>query len=168
MLSARMNNHIPDHEAHSMKLAHINLVARDAQALAAFYIDVMKCELLRSPRTLSGEKVSRGNGLADSEILSIWLKFPGIEHPFLEIHQHKVIHPRERPRVNEPGFGHLSFEVHDLAQAISDIIQAGGSQIAGTTDFGTPGKPRLIVYLRDPEGNVLELEQSGSAQGLPQ
>ena len=143
-----------------MKLAHINLVARDADALAAFYVNVLKCEPLREPRMLSGEKVSRGNGIENSEIYSIWLKFPALDRPFLEIHEHKVMHDRGQPRVNEPGLGHLSFQMGDIRAVLSEIIQAGGSQIGDITDFGMKDKPYLIVYARDPEGNILELEQA--------
>lgn len=39
------------------------------------------------------------------------------------------------------------------------IASAGGAQIGEVTDFGTADKPFLIAYARDPEGNVLELEQ---------
>jgi predicted enzyme related to lactoylglutathione lyase len=52
--------------------------------------------------------------------------------------------------------------VDDIGNTISDIVEAGGSQIGEITDFGTPQKPYLIVYARDPEGNVLELEQMGA------
>ncbi len=145
-----------------MKLAHINLVARNAETLAAFYMNVLKCELLRAPKMLSGEKVSRGNGLLNSEIYTIWLKFPELERPFLEIHEHTVTHQRDQPKVNEPGFGHLSFQMEDISGTLSKIIQAGGAQIGQITDFGTPDKPYLIAYARDPEGNVLELEQSSN------
>ncbi|WP_429807425.1 VOC family protein [Ensifer sp. B1-9] len=148
-----------------MKLAHINLVARDADALAAFYVNVLKCELLREPRMLSGEKVSKGNGIANCEIYTIWLKFPAIDRPFLEIHEHKIMHDRSQPRVNEPGLGHLSFQMEDIRVALSAIIQAGGSQIGEITDFGTEDKPYLIAYARDPEGNVLELEQTRNEPG---
>lgn len=143
-----------------MKLAHINLVARNAEALASFYINVLKCEHLRAPKVLSGEKVSRGNGVANSEIYSIWLKFPELDRPFLEIHQHNATFDREPPRVNEPGFGHLAFQMKDISGILSQIIQAGGAQIGEITDFGTAEKPFLIAYARDPEGNVLELEQT--------
>ncbi|WP_261324945.1 VOC family protein [Rhizobium leguminosarum] len=142
-----------------MRLAHINLVARDAEALAAFYVKVMKCDVLREPKTLSGGKVSRGNGLSNCEIRTIWLKFPELERPFLEIHEHTVTHHRARPRVNEPGFGHSAFQMEDISDTLSNIIQAGGAQIGQITDFGTPEMPYLIAYARDPEGNVLELEQ---------
>lgn len=143
-----------------MRLAHINLVARDAEALAAFYVNVMKCDVLREQETLSGEKVGRGNGLSNPEIRSIWLKFPQLEWPFLEIHEHKVVHHRNQPRVNEPGFGHLAFQMEDIGIVLSKIIEAGGLQIGQVTDFGTPESPYLIAYARDPEGNVLELEQT--------
>lgn len=144
----------------AMRLTHINLVARDAEALAEFYVNIMKCDVLRGPMTLSGEKVSRGNGLSNSKIRTIWLKFPELEHPFLEIHEHTVTHHRDQPRVNEPGFGHLAFQIEDIGDTLSSIIQAGGTQIGKITDFGTPERPYLIAYARDPEGNVLELEQS--------
>ncbi|HEV7306467.1 VOC family protein [Ensifer sp.] len=144
-----------------MKLAHINLVARNADALAAFYVTVLKCEPLREPRTLSGQKVGRGNGLANCEIYSIWLKFPALDSPFLEIHEYKVMHDRDQPRVNEPGLGHLSFQMDDIRVVLSAIIRAGGSQIGEITDFGSKDQPYLIAYARDPEGNILELEQAG-------
>ncbi|NNU62942.1 VOC family protein [Ochrobactrum soli] len=143
-----------------MKLAHINLVARNAKTLAAFYINVMKCEPFREPKILSGDKVSRGNGLPNSEIYSIWLKFPKLDFPFLEIHQHKITLQRSLPKVNEPGYGHLSFHTENIDEALSDVIRYGGVQIGQITNFGTAEKPYLIAYACDPEGNFLELEQA--------
>ncbi len=142
-----------------MKLAHISLVARDADRLAAFYRDVFGCENHRVPVVLLNARVSRGNGLPNSEIYSIWLKFPNLEQPFLEIHQYKVTHDRPQPRVNEPGFAHLSFETDDINAALAATIDAGGAPLGEVTDFGSDDSPFLIVYLRDPEGNILELEQ---------
>ncbi|WP_026617501.1 VOC family protein [Ensifer aridi] len=142
-----------------MKLTHTNLVARGADTLARFYVDVFKCEYLREPKVLSGEKVSRGNGLPNSEIYSMWLKLPGCHAPFLEIHEHKVTHDGKQPRVNEPGFGHLSFQMGDINAVLLAIMEAGGARVGEITDFGSTDKPSLIAYARDPEGNILELEQ---------
>ncbi|PZU88391.1 MAG: glyoxalase [Chelatococcus sp.] len=146
-----------------MKLTHINVVARKADALAGFYRKVFELEFLREPRTLSGEKVSRGNGLADAVIRSVWLSLPGTQAPFLEIHEHETTHDRGPPQVNEPGFGHLAFEVDDIGGTLAAIVEAGGTQLGEITDFGSDDKPLLIVYARDPEGNILELEQSSAA-----
>jgi len=151
--------------ANLMKLNHINVVARDAEALAGFYRKVFSLELLRGPTTISGEKVSRGNGLPNSAIRSVWLKLPGSGAPFLEIHQHEVTHDRAQPRVNEPGFSHLSFEVCDIGRTLTAIAEAGGGQVGEVTDFGSADNPLLIVYARDSEGNILELEQFPATLG---
>lgn len=147
-------------ERRSVKLVHINIVARNADALAEFYKDAFGCEDRRPPTTLSGEEVSRGNGLSNSEIYSVWLTLPNFDTPFLEIHEHKDTHDRPRPTLNEPGFGHLSFEVENVRAALAAIIAAGGTALGEITDFGSADIPFLIVYVRDPEGNVLELEQA--------
>ncbi|MGO4173383.1 VOC family protein [Bosea sp. TAF32] len=146
-----------------MKLTHISVVARDADALAGFYRGVFKLELLREPTTLSGENVSRGNGLPNSVIRSVWLKLPGANAPFLEVHQYNTTHDRALPQVNKPGFSHLSFEVPDISGTLAAIVEAGGSQAGEITDFGSKDKPLLIVYARDLEGNILELEQFSAA-----
>jgi len=142
-----------------MKLVHINLVARDAKTLAAFYVHVFKCVNLREPKMLSGEMVSRGNGLPNSEIYSIWLGLPNCDAPFLEIHEHKIVHDRAQPKVNEPGFGHLSFQVENISTTLLAICEAGGVGVGEVINFGSTEEPFLIVYTRDPEGNILELEQ---------
>jgi len=111
---------------------------------------------------LLDKMVSRGNGLLNSEILSIWLRFPNCDAPFLEIHEHKNLYDREQPRVNEPGFGHLSFQVENISSTLSSICQAGGSQVGEVVNFGSADKPFLIVCARDPEGNIVELEQPSS------
>lgn len=142
-----------------IRLAHINLVARDARALAAFYVSVFECTYLREPKVISGRRVSAGNGLPNWEIYTIWLKLPGSEAPFLEIHEHKDTVEREPPRVNEPGFRHLSFHVADIDAILSRAIESGGAQIGEITNFGSQAEPFLIAYAHDPEGNILELEQ---------
>lgn len=142
-----------------MKLAHISIAARDADKLSAFYIAVFKCEQCRSPKTLSGEAVSRGNGLPNSEIYSIWLRFPKQEKPFLELLEYKSSVTRNEPCVDEHGFRHLSFETADIHATMTTIFEAGGTRLGEITNFGTTNRPFLIVYLRDCEGNILELEQ---------
>lgn len=144
------------------RFAHVSMVARDADGLAAFYSRVFGCTPLRAPLTLAGEKVARGNGLPGSEIRSIWLSLPGVEGPFLEIHQYTERRDRPPPAVNEPGYGHLCFAVGNIEAAHAAILKAGGQAVGEVTDFGTADAPVLLVYMRDPEGNIVELEQRGS------
>lgn len=146
-----------------MRFAHVCLVARDADGLAEFYIRVFGCVDRRPRRTLSGDAVGRGIGLPDAEIRAIWLTLPGRDGPFLEIHQYRGAPDRPPPRVDEPGFGHIAFAVADIRAAMAAIVAAGGSAQGELTDLGRAGAPVLAVYMRDPEGNMLELEQSAGA-----
>ena len=91
-----------------------------------------------------GTYVSLGNGLPNSEIYSIWLRLPGLERPFLEIHQHKVTHDRPQPRVNEPGFAHLSFETDDIYAALPATIGAGGAPLGEVAVLGRMESPSWL------------------------
>lgn len=147
-----------------MKLSHVSLNARDADALSTFYRDALGFTDRRPPRRLHGEMVSRGNGLPNSDIYSIWLIQHDRQEPFLEIMEYTEAVAGRRPAVNEPGYAHLAFEVEDLHATIRKVLQAGGSMQGEVTDFGTHQQPQLIVYVCDPEGNIIELEQSSTAK----
>jgi len=142
-----------------IKLSHVNIVARNAEKLAAFYTAVFCCVPKREPVVLHGEKVSQGNGLQGVSILSIWLTLAGSDEPFLEIHQYSKSAASSVPEVNAPGLGHLAFKTDKLQDLLQSVIAHGGA-IIGQTDLGSREQPCQIAYVRDPEGNILELEQS--------
>lgn len=144
-----------------MRLSHISLTARDAGGLAAFYRRVFGCTELRARRRLTGATVWSGNGLPGVAIDSQWLGLPGSEGVFLEILEYSESPHRDRPAINAPGYGHLSFVVEDLAATIAAMLEAGGQAQGEIADFGSAEAPFLIIYMRDPEGNVIELEQPG-------
>lgn len=141
-----------------MKLKHVSIAARSVDRLAAFYCEAFGCSVLRPRRTVTGERVWRGNGLADVSVESIWLSL-GAEAPFLELLQYDLWQDRAVPAVNEPGYGHMAFAVDDIEATYARIIASGGAALGEITNFGTPEVPYWIVYMRDPEGNILEIEQ---------
>ena len=143
-----------------MRLKHINLTARDADRLAAFYRETFGFEDRKPPKRLSGQAVSRGNGLPNTDVYAIWLNVTGQDDPFLEIMEYSETISRPRPAVNEPGYGHIALEVHDLTATVENVLHFGGTLQGEITNFGTDEDPRLIVYARDPEGNIVELEQA--------
>lgn len=142
-----------------IRIAHVSLTARDAPGLAAFYKTVFGFMDRRPPRRLTGLHVGRGNGLPGVDILSLWLTVAGDDGPFLEIMQYDQTAARGLPAVNDPGFGHIALVVPDLHATLDRVLQSGGALQGEVTNFGSPGRPLLIVYVRDPEGNLLELEQ---------
>jgi catechol 2,3-dioxygenase-like lactoylglutathione lyase family enzyme len=142
-----------------MKFTHVSMVARNTDKLADFYKAVFGCEDTADRMNMSGKLLSQGNGVPNAEIYAAWLSLPGVDGPFLEIFEYKQFHDRDTPPVNQPGYGHISFEVDDIQSTHDSVLAAGGSALSEITDFGTPESPFLYVYVRDPEGNVIELEQ---------
>ncbi len=128
-----------------MKFGHISMVARDTDRLADFYKAVFGCKDKVERWNMSGMRVSQGNGLPNSEIYAAWLSLPGVAGPFLEIFQYKDFQDRPIPAVNQPGFGHLCFEVADIRATCDAVIEAGGSPLGEITDLGTPQSPVLCV-----------------------
>lgn len=141
-----------------MKFTHVSIVARDTNSLADFYKKVFGCEDTEPRTKLSGEALSRGNGVPDAEIFAAWLSLPGVDGPFLEIFQYKDAEDCLPPSVKRPGYGHIAFDVEDLDALFYAVIAAGGSAQGEITAF--EGEfPFSYVYMRDPEGNILDLKQ---------
>lgn len=153
----------PNSGARPVRFTHVSLIARDAQGLARFYSRVFGCTPLRPARRLSGPAVDRGNGVPGSDILSIWLDLLGAGGAFLELHQYTVMPSRPAPQVNAPGFGHIAFAVPDIAATARAILAAGGSAQGEITEIGPAAAPVRVVYMRDPEGNILEIEEDRGA-----
>lgn len=102
--------------------------------------------------------------MPDIGLYSVWLHLPDNQGPFLEIIEYARTVARGIPEVNEPGFGHLAIEVPNLNDTIENVLRSGGTLQGQVVNFGTDDHPHLIVYARDPEGNILELEQPGTLQ----
>jgi catechol 2,3-dioxygenase-like lactoylglutathione lyase family enzyme len=142
-----------------MRLKHVNLTARDAQALASFYTQTFEFAPGRPPQRLSGDSVARGNGLAGSDSLVIRLDLDDLGGPFLEIMEYTQTLDRPWPAVSQPGYGHLAFEVADLDQTVETVLRFCGSLQGEVTHLGPADAIVRVVYVRDPEGNILELEE---------
>ncbi|MCB1390544.1 MAG: glyoxalase/bleomycin resistance/dioxygenase family protein [Rhodobacteraceae bacterium] len=134
-------------------------MARDGPALAGFYVAVFGLCILRPRRALSGPLFARGLGLDHVAFHSTWLGFPGANAPFLEIFDAPGAQFPGLPEFDWPGFRHLAVAVGDLQHVLSRALAEGGTRLGEPVDLGTPDHPCLAVYLRDPEGNLLELEQ---------
>jgi predicted enzyme related to lactoylglutathione lyase len=90
------------------------------------------------------------------------LLLPGFvaDGPTLEIFSYEEMVDRSRPVVNQPGFGHLAFSVDDVDAALDAVIAGGGSSVGPVSSTEVAGVGRLrVVYARDPEGNILELQK---------
>jgi predicted enzyme related to lactoylglutathione lyase len=143
------------------KYRHTNIVAEDWRKLADFYERILGCNPIPPERASSGQWVERSTGVPGAEVRGIHLRLPGFgdSGPTLEIFEYNRAEKRLETTINRPGFAHIAFEVDDVEAARDEVLAAGGGCVgdlvtAEITNAGTI----TFVYMTDPEGNIIELQ----------
>ena len=143
------------------RFVHTNIVARDWKRLARFYGQVFGCTPVPPERKLSGQWLEHCTGVPNAKIEGIHLRLPGLgdNGPTLEIFQYNQQGERPETAINRRGFAHIAFVVDDVETARREVIEAGGGTIGKVVSVEIPGAGEItLVYLTDPEGNIIELQ----------
>ena len=144
------------------KYVHTNLIARDWKRLVRFYCEVFGCEPTGSERDMSGAWLDSLTSLRNAHLTGVHLRLPdyGDDGPTLEIFSYDEFIQCNLPAANQCGFAHIAFAVDDVDQALQAVIAAGGGAVGSiaTTEVSGVGSLR-VVYARDPEGNIVELQK---------
>ena len=143
------------------RYGHTNLIAADWRALARFYEELFGCVPVPPERDYAGPDLERGTGVPGARMTGAHLRLPGhgANGPTLEIYQYTVQEPRVPTAVNRPGFGHIAFEVADVAEARDQVLAAGGRAVGEIVTLTTAAGTRVTwCYVTDPEGNAVELQ----------
>ncbi len=146
----------------STKFSHVNIISRDWQALAGFYILVFDCRLQLPRRELSGQWVDDLTGIKDCTIRGAHLLLPGYEPggPTLEIFEYRETLPNKNKQIDLEGFAHIAFGVDDVEEKVALLLSHGGSLMGKLVDTTIEGVGRIrVVYARDPEGNIVEIQK---------
>ncbi len=147
------------------KYAHTNLIARDWRKLAQFYEKVLGCIPLPPERDYGGPNLEAATALPGAILRGMHLQLPGYGKggPTLEIFEYLPGETSQKPQINRPGFAHIAFAVEDVKTARDEFLTAGGSRYGDLTIFETSkGEQVEMIYLRDPEGNIVELQRWGT------
>jgi predicted enzyme related to lactoylglutathione lyase len=143
------------------RYVHANIIAADWRSLADFYVRLFGCELIPPERDYQGPALDAGTGLTGAHLTGAHLRLPGVgpDGPSLEIYHYDHLLDRPATAVNRPGFGHLAFEVDDVAAARAEVIAAGGRPVGEIVTLQTAAGARVTwCYITDPEGNMIELQ----------
>jgi catechol 2,3-dioxygenase-like lactoylglutathione lyase family enzyme len=146
----------------NLRYVHTSLVARDWKRLARFYEEVLGCTPVPPERNMSGSWLEAATGVPGARIQGVHLRLPGCGEggPTLEIFQYSPEADRHPGAANRPGYGHIAFIVDDVPTAREAVLAAGGSCVGETVTAEIQGSGTItFVYLADPEGNVVELQQ---------
>jgi predicted enzyme related to lactoylglutathione lyase len=144
------------------KYVHTNLIVRDWKKLVRFYVEVFGCKAKGPERDMSGPWLDEITSLRNAHLTGVHLRLPGYadDGPTLEIFSYDQLVECDLPAANRCGFAHIAFAVDDVDEALRALFAAGGSAVGtiATTDVDGVGSLR-VVYARDPEGNIIELQK---------
>ncbi len=143
------------------RYVHTNLVAKDWRSLARFYQDVLGCTPVPPERNLAGRELEAGTGIPGARLQGVHLRLPGLgdDGPTLELFQYAAPAPAQGAAVNRPGLTHLAFAVPSVPEARAQVLAAGGSAVGEVVTLAiATGAQVTWCYVRDPEGNILELQ----------
>lgn len=143
------------------KFVHTNLIARDWRRLSAFYETVFGCRPVPPERDYNGLTLEAGTGIPGARVRGVHLLLPGWgeDGPTLEIFSYTPEGSARSREIHGLGFGHIAFSVADVRAAHAAVLDAGG--LAGgeiVTLSPGPGLSVTWCYVRDPEGNFIELQ----------
>jgi len=143
------------------KFAHVNLIAKDWKRLVTFYKEVFNCQPILPERHLSGAWLDQATGIENAKIEGIHLRLPGYGDagPTLEIFQYGILPKDSTSHPNTPGFSHIAFAVENVTTVAQAVLKAGGDTVGALTVREIPEVGVITFqYLRDPEGNILEIQ----------
>jgi predicted enzyme related to lactoylglutathione lyase len=144
------------------KYVHTNLIAKDWRRLVQFYSEALGCQPKGPERDLSGGWLDSVNAVPKAHLRGVHLRLPGYgdDGPTREIFSYDQLIKYGLPAANQCGFAHIAFAVDDVDQALQAVVAAGGSAVGNvaTTEVNGVGTLR-VVYARDPEGNIVELQR---------
>ena len=143
------------------RYVHSSIIAKDADKLIGFYKEILHCKSFSEKRDLSGEWLDKLTGLNKVHITGEHLLLPGYgkDYPTLEILEYETMKDTIISEINHPGFAHIAFEVDDVEATLAEIISAGGSSVGEMVTAEYPNSMEaVIVYAKDPEGNIIELQ----------
>jgi len=131
-----------------MRLDHAALIVSSPEAARSFYVGVLGLEEIPRPPTFT---------------------FPGLWVRVGDAHVHLIGEAEPgRARETHPGYrseelaggytAHFAIHVDDLEEFLAGVRERGGTVVGGPRPRGDGV---LQAYLADPDGNVVELMQTG-------
>jgi catechol 2,3-dioxygenase-like lactoylglutathione lyase family enzyme len=144
-----------------MRFTHTNIAAKNWKSLSEFYINVFDCAIKPPERKLSGDWLDRATGLQDAALEGVHLRLPGYgdNGPTLEIFTYQKMDAGNPIMANHVGLTHIAFEVDNVDQTYDEALKNGAQPLGQVTEKKVEGVGELkFVYLRDPEGNIVEIQ----------
>lgn len=140
-------------------VGHTGITVANLERSCRFYRDVLGLTVTR-PMRLSGASVSRITGVPDAVVDVAFVKCAGhvLELLCFVSPEHKV---SSTLRTCDPGFFHLCFKVQSLDRVLEAARAHGFEPLSDEPETlsAGPAAGMRVVYVRDPDGVVLEFAE---------
>jgi catechol 2,3-dioxygenase-like lactoylglutathione lyase family enzyme len=143
------------------RFGHVNVTGKDWRRLATFYTELFGMELVPPERDYRGPDLESATRISGAHLTGAHLRLPGNgpSGPTLEIYQYETVQPGGETRVDRAGWGHVAFQVPDVAAALDEVVAAGGARFGKVVTLTTgDGRHVTWCYATDPDGNLIELQ----------
>jgi catechol 2,3-dioxygenase-like lactoylglutathione lyase family enzyme len=135
---------------------HTGITVSDLDRSIRFYRDLLGCEVSKPVRA-EGPFFEAVTGVAGCQIDVAFARVPGHVIELLCYASPKN-QPASTLRASNPGFMHVCLKVQNIEQVVQAVRSAGFEPLGAIqTAEGGPVEGLKVVYVRDPDGVVLEL-----------
>jgi glyoxylase I family protein len=147
---------------HIKRFRHVAVVANDLSKLVDFYTQILGFEVKRRYEIKSAD-FQNGVGVPGAEAMGVHMTIPN-SNVELEMFQFTapLMNVSGPPQpANQPGYRHMALIVDNLQDAYSELKSNGITFLSEPIIFKEPKEVAgfQFVYFRDPEGNIVELNQ---------
>jgi catechol 2,3-dioxygenase-like lactoylglutathione lyase family enzyme len=143
-------------------LHHVAIATNDAERMLAFYRDVLGLDVVVDYTWRDGTVVAdRITALPHSSARHIMLRNGNAYFEIFEYLSPRPGHGDPDRRVCDPGITHLCFDVADLDREYERLTAAGMTFHCRPQDVADGVR---TTYGRDPDGNVVELQEITSGE----
>jgi catechol 2,3-dioxygenase-like lactoylglutathione lyase family enzyme len=147
-------------------VSHIAVGVRDMEAALGFYRDVLGLRVTADKI----EEFAQGPGQSPAKRRAVYLRWVDGPHASFVVLDQQITHEvaGEPAQLFQMGCHHFAFWVDDLdammqrVRAAGVTVAMGGDEgpVSDTVMYGEPPGGRVrSVFLRDPEGNYVQLDQ---------
>ena len=147
---------------HIQRFRHVAVVANDLNKLVDFYTQILGFEVKRRYEA-RGADFQKGIGVPGAEATVVHLTIPNSPAE-LELFQFAASvgsDARSALAANQPGYRHMALIVDNLQDAYVELKAKGITFLSEPIIWHEPKELAgfQFIYFRDPEGNIVELNQ---------
>jgi catechol 2,3-dioxygenase-like lactoylglutathione lyase family enzyme len=138
---------------------HVGLVARNLERLAAFYRDAIGfVEVAAMEWSRGSPEVDQIVGVEDSAARLVMMRLGGVMLELFEYSSPTIEGSAADRQPYHRGYAHLCLDVTDI-DAEYERLRAMGMTAHAPPPAPVLGMPMRAIYMRDPEGNIVELQE---------